>query len=170
MVLFKKRCLDIAKAVVLSNSWMCPCLQTKMYPGFEFLTDLNFIFLSNITTKLVERIRIYILCVKCIAWRRRLAMTIFYSLNGIIFQQYSGGVNALLNAWQIYFVYIISNSYRVIHCRICFPNICIFLAYFVLSIISKLKRVKSASYLPYFVDLWTHHEMLDYVSFYTENI
>ena len=69
-------------------------------------------------------------------------MTIFYSLNGIIFQQYSGGVNALLNAWQIYFVYIISNSYRVIHCRICFPNICIFLAYFVLSVISKLKCVK----------------------------
>ena len=93
-------------------------------------------------------------------------MTIFYSLNGIIFQQYSGGVNAL----QIAFVYIISNSYRVIHCRICFPNICIFLAYFVLSIISKLKRVKSASYLPYFVDLGTHYEMLDYVSMYTENI
>ena len=76
---------------------------------------------------------------------------VFYSLNGIIFQQYSGGVNALLNAsWQLYFVYIISNSYRVIHCRICFPNICIFLAYFVLSVISKLKCFKSyVSYLPY---------------------
>ena len=116
------------------------------------LTALNIIFLSNITTKLVERIRIYILCVKCIAWRRRLAMTIFYSLNGIIFQQYSGGVNALLNAWQIYFVYIISNSYRVIHCRICFPNICIFLAYFVHSVTTKLKHVTSYCNLPYF--LW----------------
>ena len=60
MVLFKKRCLDIAKAAVLSNSWMCPCLQTKMYPGLEFLTALNIIFLSNIATKLVEIIWIYI--------------------------------------------------------------------------------------------------------------
>ena len=63
--------------------------------------------------------------------------------------QYSGGVNALPNVLgrAIYFVYIISNSYRVIHCRICFPNICIFLAYFVLSVLSKLKCVKLAFFL-----------------------
>ena len=63
---------------------------------------------------------------------------------------YSGGVNALPDVLgrAVYFVYIISNSYRVIHCRICFPNICIFLAYFVLSVISKLKCVKLAFALP----------------------
>lgn len=63
-----------------------------------------------------------------------------------ILTQYSGGVNALFTVLgrAVYFVYIISNSYRVIHCRICFPNICIFLAYFVLSVISKLKCVKLA--------------------------
>ena len=60
--------------------------------------------------------------------------------------QYSGGVNVLFNVLgkAVYFVYIISNSYRVIHCRICFPNICIFLAYFVLSVITKLKCLKLA--------------------------
>ena len=60
--------------------------------------------------------------------------------------QYSGGVNVLFNVLgkAVYFVYIISNSFRVIHCRICFPNICIFLAYFVLSVITKLKCFKLA--------------------------